>query len=287
MRRRARLLFSVLATLGLPAGVGGCDFGTLDDISSDVAAQGTDETTKQALSLWRAFDPKATDADVKKSLLDIDGIVTRAGGIPVQVTIGDLEKSDLELIGFGAKDAAKPQGMLIITELDCTFDQIQALVVASNQPEIYPGTYEKYARTFQGDTNGFLGGAASTLVWKTQYTATIQGNTYESLLTGGARRVPSAAPSGAPILLARTILDQPARFVSGGDVEFNQDYQMELYYPRGNKILHFYAVWREFRLGGLNSESQLYINLVLGNLVDYDVRTSKVCRDKNPLPTFK
>lgn len=273
------------ACAGFALVVAGCDFGTLDDLSQDEATSGTSETTTQAFALWKTYEQP--DEETKKAVADIAGVVERAGARPVQVTIDDLKKEDLGVPSID-RDPAAGQGMLVITELDCSLAQIERVASAKNQAAIYPGSYDKYDRTYATNIQDFLSGAAPSVVWKTAYTVSLLGRTYEAKLTGGARRVAGAAPGGGAMLLSRTVLDEPARFIAGGDAEFNQDYQMEAFYEIApNKVVHYYALWREFRVASLTSSDNLYINVILGNLVDFDVRTGKVCREGTPVPAFE
>jgi hypothetical protein len=278
-----------LARLALPAllaPLAACDFGTLDSLSQEVAQQGTDEVTLQARALWKFYE-KGSDGTVKSAIEDVDGVTARVGELPIQVKIGPLTAEDLALVGK-TNDPALAQGMLLINDLDCSLDQVTKLAVAKNQTDLYPGLYDAYTRTYVTGVQDFLAARSPTVVWKTNYTASAVSRTYDSVLTGGARFVPGANPHGGAVLLARTVLDAPANFTKGGDAEFNQDYQVELYYELApNKVRHFYALWREFRISGLTAESDLYVNLVLGNLRDFDVRTSKICRDNSPAATFQ
>ena len=277
---RAALL--ALVALLAPA----CDFGTLDSLSDEEAQEGTEESTLQARALWKFYE-KGSDDTVKRAIDDVDGVIARAGELPIQVKVGDLTKEDLDLVGK-TTDPAAPQGMLLVTDLDCSLDQVAKLVVAKNQTALYPDLYDVYARTYVTNIQDFLSGKSSTVVWKTSYTASAVGRTYEAVLTGGARLVPNASPRGGSVLLSRTVLDAPGKFIVGGDADFNQDYQIELYFEIGpKKVRHFYALWREFRIAGLTAESDLYVNLVLGNLKDFDVRTSKLCRDGTLPATFE
>ncbi len=270
---------------GIALVIAGCDFGTLDDLSRDEAAAGTTETSTQALKLWTAYDKP--DDELKEAVADIAGVVQRAGARPVQVTIDHLTKDKLGIPSI-TRDPAAGQGMLVITELDCSLAQVEKLAAAKNQPDIYPGSYDKYDRTYQTSIEDFIGGSTPTVVWKAAYTVSLLGRTYEAKLTGGARRIAGAAPGGTTMLVSRTVLDEPARFISGSDAEFNQDYQLEAFYEIApSKVVHYYALWREFRVGSLTSSDNLYINVILGNLVDFDVRTSKVCRDNAPAPKFE
>jgi hypothetical protein len=114
-------------------------------------------------------------------------------------------------------------------------------------------------------------------------------------VTGGARNVTAAMPDGSNVVMARSFLNMPANFTQGGgDSGFSQDYQVELYYenkdPMTGKVsgvTHFYAVWRDFHIGTLNSSYDLYINLILGELQDFDTRSGLVCKNMNPQPAFQ
>lgn len=279
MRRSGLLLVAALSAA--------CDFGTLDDLNSDQATQGGDELTSQARAIWSVYDAKKTDDDVKKAIAGIEGVVARAGSLPVTVKIGQLAPEDLAAVGLQGKDPTHAQGMLLIKEIECSLDQLEKLVVAKNQTTLYPDLYDTYTRDYTSDVNAFLGGAA-TVDWKTHYQATALSRTYQADVLGGARRVPSALPSGARALMDRAYLPAPATFTQGNDSAFDQDYQIELYYERSpGRTLHFYALWRQFNISTLTSESDLYINIVLGNLSDFDDRSTKICKDGAPAPAFQ
>ncbi|MBL8610259.1 MAG: hypothetical protein JNL38_23180 [Myxococcales bacterium] len=281
-----RALFLCTSSLALLA-LAGCDFGTLDDLATDEAAEAPSELSVAARGFWSSYD--ADEAAVKKLTADIEGIIARTGTIPIQAKVADLQRDDLKLIGFDKdRDPSLVAGMLIVTELDCTLDEAEKLAMASNQPELYPNTYDAYKRTYKSSAPDYLARKADRVAWETDLTATVTSKQYRSILSGGNRRFATAAPGGGPMFLSRTFLTTPATFLKGGeDSAFKQDYQIELYYERPTKkTVHFYAVWREFNIGSLNSDSNFYQSLVLGNLVDFDKRTSKICRDKAPAPKF-
>lgn len=286
MRRRS---IGFVSAVFLPL-LAACDFGTLDDLSQDETPEGSEETTRQALAVWNVYD-KPEDS-VRRAIADLAGVVARAEEAsserPLKVKLGDIGADELAGIGFSERNGRAAQGMLVAPTLDCTLDQVEKLVVAKNQSELYPGIYDEYARTFTTSVQDFLAARAPTVGWRTDYKASAIGNTYVANLTGGARRIRGVAPDGKDVLMARTYLNEPAKFVTSGDAEFNQDYQIELYWERApGKVLHFYALWREFRIASLTAETDLYVALVLGNLADFDVRTSKICRESNPAPKFE
>jgi hypothetical protein len=277
---------AALAFVALPVLLGACDFGTLDSLSEEAAQDGSPEITEQSRAIWKFYD-KGSDDTIKTAIEDVPGVIDRVGPLPIQVKIGDLTRADLDLV-HGVGDPNAPQGMLLVADLDCTLDQVEKLVVAKNQTQLYPDLYDDYTRTYMTSVADYLSRKSPTVVWHTDYTASAVSRTYVAGLTGGARRVPNANPKGGDVILSRTVLNAPAKFIKGDDADFNQDYQIELYFQVDtNKTRHLYALWREFRIGGLTSESDLYVNLVLGNLKDFDVHTSKICRENNPQATFQ
>lgn len=263
-----------------------CDFGALDALNTEQSVAGSDELTNKSYLFWRGF-AKDDDA-VRAAVRNFDDVVARAGELPVKVTIGRLPKEDLAAIGFDTKaDPASAQGMLVISELDCSLDQISKMLTAKNQPALYPQVFDTYDRTYKTNIQDFLGGAAPQLDWSTTYSASALGVSYESTVVGSARHVANATSDGQPVLIGRLYLDGPAKILKGDDTEYLQDYESALYYPRGeNKVLHFYAIWRQLHVSGLSSDSDFYIASTLGGLIDFEKRTSKVCRDGQPQPTF-
>jgi hypothetical protein len=275
---------ATVGTLGLSA----CDFGTLDSLSSDEAANATDEMTTSLRGFFAKYEA-GTPEELKAAAAKLPGIVQRTGGIPLQGKVGQITSEDLASIGFQARDASAVQGLLLLSEIDCPLEKVERLVVARNQTELYPKLYEKYARTFQSSAADYFARKTPTMTWKTAYSAKVGSYAYDAELLGGSRFLPNAAPNGGGLLLARTYLTAPAKFTSGGDnAAFSQDYQMEIYYETApGRTAHVYGLWREYKAGSLTSSNDLYVSLVLGNLADFDQRTSIVCRNGTPVPDVK
>lgn len=290
--RHLMIRLRATATLGaLSAGalsLGACDFGTLDSLSSDEAANATDEMTTSLRGFFAKYD-NGTPDELKAAAAKLPGIVSRTGGIPLQGKVGPLTAEDLKSIGFETRNVGAIQGLLLLSEIECPIEKVEQLVVARNQTELYPKLYEKYARTFQSSAADYFARKTPTMTWKTAYSAKVGAYAYDADLIGGSRFIPNAAPNGGPLLLARTYLTAPARFTSGGDsAAFNQDYQMEVYYETTpGRTAHVYGLWREYRAGSLTSDNDLYVSLVLGNLADFDKRTSIVCKNGSPVPDTK
>lgn len=275
--------------MALGVAASACDFGSLASLSEEQADPAPNELTYQARAIWDVYDvTKATDADVKNAISNILEEVKMANP-PLTDKMGPLLTSDLALIGFGSRNPSTAQGMLLIDSISCSLDQIRQLVVAKNQTVLYPNLYDAYDREYTSSVQDFLSGASPTVTWQTTYTGDALGYVYNATLTGGARNVQGAMPDGSPVLLARTYLDMPADFTQGGgDGSFQQDYQIELYYATSpSSVIHFYGLWRDFQVNNLTSAADLYINLILGELEDFDTRSGLVCKNMSPQPAFQ
>jgi hypothetical protein len=261
-----------------------CNLGTLDSLSEDTAGTGTDEVGSTAEWYFANFDT-ATDAEVKAKMAAMDGIIDRAGGLPVQVTIIPLTQADVATVmGKTQEDLTKIQGMLVVTEIPCALDKVEKLDVATNQTDLYPKLYDAYTRTYTSSAGDYFARTSPQLRWTTDYTATALSLQYEAVVDGRVRWVPDANPHGGGVLWGRSFLPTPAKILSG-DGEFAQDYQIEVFYERNpGKTTHFYGMWRQFRLNDLTSQAQLYIGFTMGNLVDFDTRTGIVCKNGSPVP---
>jgi len=268
----------------------GCDFGTLDSLSTDVAGQGGSELSVLSRGLLSKYEA-GSDADYKALLRDVEGVMQRAidgNGGDSNLKLEPLKPADVADLGLPARDVSTAQGMIILTELPCTLAQVEKLAAAKNQPELFPKTYDNYLRTYTSSSDDYFTRKVKTLTWTTDLTATVLSRQYQSDLRGGARFVPGASPTGGDVVLSRTVLVKPATFLKGNDAQFNQDYQIEAFYERSaGKTVHVYALWREFIVGSISSADDLYISIILGNLKDFDVRVGKICKEGTPLPDVR
>lgn len=281
-------LRSSLACAGLVsiACLSACDFGTLESLSQDQAADAPTEVSVTARSLWLGYSSQ--EADVAKLTADIEGVLQRAGGTNLQAKIGNLQKGDNANVGLDSHDVTIAAGMLLVSEITCTLADIEKLVIATNQDQLYPGTYDAYKRTYLTSEPDYISRKTDEVKWQTDLTASLLSRQYESLLNGGNHYFKTAGPGGKPMFFSRTFLTKPATFLKNGEgAAFNQDYQIELFWERTpGHTAHFYAVWREFKMGTITSDSALYQSLVLGNLADFDKRTGLICQNKSPTATF-
>ena len=50
---------------------------------------------------------------------------------------------------------------------------------------------------------------------------------------------------------------------------FRQSYQFEFLVPRGEGLLHFYAMWTHLQSESLNTESSIFLNSYIDGIADY------------------
>ncbi|HQY64128.1 MAG: hypothetical protein IPF92_26360 [Myxococcales bacterium] len=290
--RRSHLSLRALGVVGALAAITltGCDFGTLDSLSTDVAGEGGSELSLLSRGLLSKYQA-GSDAEYKTLVRDIEGVMQRAidgNGGDSNLKLEPLKPADIADLGLPPRDVTAAQGMIILTELPCTLSQVEKLTAAKNQPELFPKTYDNYLRTYTSSSEDYFARKVKTLTWTTDLTATVLSRQYQSDLRGSVRFVPGAGPTGGDLVLSRTVLVKPATFLKGSDAQFNQDYQIEAFYERAaGRTVHVYALWRQFLVGSISSADDLYISIILGNLKDFDVRVGKICREGTPLPDVR
>jgi hypothetical protein len=282
----ARLFLRALLILLLPSSVGiaACDLGSFESLSTDTATSGTDEVTLTARKFWTSYS--APEPEIAKLTADLEAILSRAGG--EQLTVGALEKGANANVGLDKTiDASLAAGILLVAQIDCKLDEIDKLVIATNQPELYPEVYDAYKRTYKSSYQDYLARRTESLSWETDDTVSYLSRQYRSILNGGSRYLAHGGPGGKPVILSRTWLTAPPVLLKGSEFEFKQDYQIEVYYELSNgKTRHFYGVWRELRMGTITAASPLYQTFFLGNLSDADKHAGVICKSGSPQAKF-
>ena len=73
-------------------------------------------------------------------------------------------------------------------------------------------------------------------------------------------------------------------FEEGSDKSMDQDYQLEIYWPRGpGRVVHAYAMWRQADWGsGFTSDDEGVQRILLNNLIAWDDDTEKLCEEGRP-----
>ncbi len=194
-------------------------------------------------------------------------------------------------------DPAAARPLFLLNRYACDIPQLTEILIHLAQDELYDD-YDTYARTYTLPEAPFRDGTAPDIGWKADATAQyFPVGGYAQTLFGDLRRValPEAVPEGAPegaalppwtpgdFLVTRTFLPFPADFEKPNN-HFVQDYQLEVYIPwEGGDILHLYAVWREFSVGGFGDmEGDVIPRLTLNGLYDWDVTTEDLCAEGRP-----
>jgi hypothetical protein len=270
-----------LAALALlvAAGSAGCP-------SPQPAPEGLDDLAR---FLFTRIDPAADARDVQEAELrdaiaqlheelDADNLTEPFQGTLSPLTADDL--AGLEGVASRADKIRQAQGLFVAMELDCTLAQLEAITLSPNGDELHPGVYEEYEKRFDSDTGPFARREEDLAQWRTTYTARPIGSAYTATTRGSIRRV--RAPDDGSFALgeigiSRVYLPEPA--VWEDDSEFDLDFQWETAHvaPSG-KVIWVYGMWRRMVLGIFDSQSDLFINTSLGNMVKWGEQTQDACK---------
>jgi hypothetical protein len=282
MRSSRAPSFVLAALASLPLALGGCSFASLDEFSIDNVDAADAELDTDSHWLWSRYDSTDQEA-ITEVIARTHAVVEHArstGDFPLQRRLGRLGADDVSTVGLSGKvDPGRAVGMMIATDIGCTLAQVERVTVARNQPELYPNVYVTYDRAYAASDGDFLAGKSQRLEWTTTLTADLKGE-YTSTLHGAIRFVDGVGPAAQPVLWVRSFFPEPAKYTSSPDNHWNQDYQVELYYERApGTVTHVYALWRDLALGSLTLETEFATSVQLAGLVDWDVRTGKLCHD--------
>jgi hypothetical protein len=199
--------------------------------------------------------------------------------VPSDGTFSDPTDEDMEDTELTRDvDLSKTRGMWAVGEIGCSEAQIEEVLYWRDQDDLYE--YVAYERAYTSDADAFMAGETDVLTWDTTYTASVPlVGEYTAFIHGGMRRV---LDGGDTYYFSRTFMPEAAE-TDGGGVEFDQDYQIEIYWPSGNGVVHLFGMWRYFKAGAVgDTDDDSVVNLMLGGLHDWDDDTSKVCEDGGP-----
>ncbi len=223
------------------------------------------------------------DEELAGAIVNFDAAVDAANldGV-VDGSLSEFTRAEMDLVDMrDDADPAELAGMYLTNSLDCTLDQVEAIVTALEQDELYTGEYESYDRRYTSDADAFFAREDPQLSWDVDISAEfVAGALYSEFIHGGARHVPivdgETSPHG-PILLTRTWMPEPAVF-ENDDYYFTQDYQLEIYYEREpGRVIHLYGLWRHSGFIDLNTDDEFLVRQILNALADWDVRTVELC----------
>ena len=178
-------------------------------------------------------------------------------------------------------DPTNATGVILVDWIDCTSEEIEALLAYPAQDELYVGVYDLYERDSTAGIEAFLDGTSDTVGWDLLYTSGVLGVKYTVESRTLMRRV--MTEQHGPALVARSVMMEPAVFEKeDSNNEFFQDYHFEIYWPHDGGLLHMYALWKDIKLLGFEDEEEGIQRLVLNNLVDWDEGTSQICTNGIP-----
>lgn len=209
-------------------------------------------------------------------------------GEAVDGALTDLTAEDvIELELPEGTDPTRAAGVYFARTLACPLADVQGIVTAVEQDELYVGVYDAYERHYTSDLAGWMAGDVDRLDWSVELDSKLLGASYHESLRGGARAVrdlPDDVAAHGPILMSRTHLAAPAAFEEGSSKSFDQDYQIEVYVEREPGVtVHLYAVWRELNMGGgLDQDNEDVMRIILNNLADWDDGTEEICAQGLP-----
>ena len=204
----------------------------------------------------------------------LSGTVTQVSAdAPLKALIGPLSAADVAVTGRDDVKPGKAQGMLVVTDIACTIEQVEAIHTAPNQHQLHPGSFATYLRTYGKSRDDFLARKFAKLDWVTDVT----GDYGDGRLIEAVRRAPDLGAKLSPFgraLFGRSWLEAKA---SGAD--WSQDYEVDIYLQRSpGRVVHMLAVWRQASFSGFDTDSALLQNVMMSSFVTWDKEIEKHCK---------
>ena len=187
----------------------------------------------------------------------------------------DISSDELGLVDLEWEpNPADATGFYVVDTVGCTQSQIEFVLTTLEQDEIY-SSYTEYERNYTTDGDAFFAGDTDVLYWETTYTVDAVIFRYTMSIVGGVQRIDGYFDE--PIYVTRTYAPNPAD-CEGEDTHFEQDYQIEVFFPRDGSYVHTYAMWRQFGLSADgNQDDEIIHNSILTAMEDYFDNTTEYC----------
>ena len=227
-----------------------------------------------------------SDAQLIEAVQNLD--VAIDSGTLDEATDGSLTPLSFEeaAVANHTRDPSHASGVFLLNPFDCAVDTLTELILHLDQQSVYPGVYDTYERTYTDSRDAFLAYETHRLGWKLDYGATVLGTAYTATTHSTFRRI-AMGTQEAPwphgdILLWKVYLTDPADFGNSGK-SLTQDYQIDLYFPFEEHIIHAYGIWREGDYGtGFTTDTEAVQRITLNNLEKWDRGTEELCRTGVP-----
>ncbi len=223
---------------------------------------------------WVAY--AADDLATLGSLTALEAPTLDAAEFPMQGTYTDLTADEAALVALEwDADPAAATGFFLVDTLDCSADELMDALTNPEQGEVYPGNYTSYQRDFTTDFDAFIAGDTDILTWDTTYGVDIVVGAYDTFVHGGAFRLDVDGEVG---FATRTWAPNPATTESP-DLALDQDYQIEVYFPNDEGMVHVYGMWRQFQLDEATTQDNPDLgNVILSGMKGYFDDTSVYCQ---------
>ncbi len=237
--------------------------------------------------IWQRYD-EGSDQELAEGIRNLDAAVD--GGAIDEAFDGSVSRltaDEAALVGVTDRDPALAPGVFLVNAFECAFGQLEEILSYQQQEELYDNVYDSYTRQFDTPRGEWLGAPDGTLTYDILYAASLLGASYDAESEGALRRVPDLGEDGLPwgrFIAQRSYMPERAAFEEGSNKTLDQDYQLELYWPRGgDRVVHVYGMWRQADFGGgFDMEDEGSQRLLLNSLLDWDDNTAELCAEGRP-----
>ncbi len=229
-----------------------------------------------AHDLWAHYAAE-DDEGLRLDIVDLRGLVD-PDALPLEGTFTDLTADEAAVGGAAGVDPGPAVGLYVANFVDCTPDEMERILFATNQDELYPGNYTAYQRDYTTDVEAYEARTATHLAWDSTYSVTIPlTGDYTSTIRGGVHY--TADGEDGPYLTSRTVMPAPAT-TDPDTIVFDVDFQMEAFYPHDGGVIHVFGMWRHIDLpSGFGTDSDIGVRLIIDGLHGWDEDTTKICEE--------
>jgi hypothetical protein len=270
-----RTVWSVALAAGLGGGCREVEEVPLD-LDDAVHRVWVDPFTEDLDPIFEALDREIDEASLKDAPLE--GEIRR-------LTSEELSGLEVASRVGGPPDPGRARGLLFLNRFPCAPEVFETLLTHADQNAIYEA-YDAYSRSFEGDRDAWRAAASDRLDWTGEITASIPlVGSYTYAFRTELRRftVPETYPTaGESAWVTRNEMPEPAVW-DRDERAMPQDYQLEIFVPFEDDLLHVYAFWREMDLGPVGTtESEAVARITFDQLAKWDRTTARVCEEGPP-----
>ncbi len=234
-------------------------------------------------------------------------------------TVNDLEADDIihlelnDLAATGGRDVTTAAGVVSLAEMDCSWQESEALLMRADQHVLFDETWEGYTRTYQTDRDVFESASQSEVfaavdVDMDRFSDDFDPTPYESSILWTLNQVDPKPLLGVDVPEYEMFLDTrhgiydvdgeltpvvtiltfavDETYSPNGENGLRQSYSIELNVQRpDNKTLRVLAVWAE-PISALfdSADSPLALNYAVNKSLDASDRMTDVCTGAVEVP---